>query len=47
MVGSKHVGVYNASMADGSVRFFSRMMPRETLKAMITRDGGELIQSRE
>ncbi|MFM7318779.1 MAG: DUF1559 domain-containing protein, partial [bacterium] len=31
MVGSKHVGGYNASMADGSVRFFSRMMPRETL----------------
>lgn len=43
MIGSKHPGGYNAAMADGSVRFFLRTLDREVLKALITSQGGEVL----
>jgi prepilin-type processing-associated H-X9-DG protein len=48
-MGSKHPGGFNASMADGSVRFI-RSAPAdpirpEVLKALVTRDGGERVAS--
>jgi prepilin-type processing-associated H-X9-DG protein len=46
-MGSKHPGGFNASMADGSVRFI-RSSPADpispqVLKALVTRDGGERV----
>lgn len=34
---------FQACMADGSVRFFSRKLDEKTLRALITRSGGEVI----
>ena len=35
---------FNALICDGSVRFIKKDIAKETLKAMITRDGGEVVQ---
>ncbi len=42
-VGSKHPGGENALMADGAVRFLKTDMDPITLEAMITRNGGEVV----
>ena len=46
-MGSKHPGVFNMAMADGSVRFFRTSGPSadspETLKALVTRNGRERV----
>jgi prepilin-type processing-associated H-X9-DG protein len=34
---------FNVAFADGSVRFFDQNIPEATLKAMITRNGGEMF----
>ncbi len=39
-----YAGSFNAAFADGSVRFFKKTLPAETLKAYLTRNGGEVIQ---
>ncbi|WP_083712634.1 DUF1559 domain-containing protein [Paludisphaera borealis] len=41
--GSKHPGGFNALFVDGSVRFMNRATDAKTLKALITRNGGEAI----
>lgn len=43
-IGSPYPGGANVAMADGSVRFMSNSVLEETLKAMITRNGGEVVQ---
>jgi len=42
-MGSKHPGGLNASMADGSVHFIKRSISPQVLNAMVTRNGGEVI----
>lgn len=42
-MGSKHPGGFNASMADGSVRFFKNSMSPRLLKGLATRNGGETV----
>lgn len=42
-IGSPFPGGANVAMADGSVRFMSDQILEETLKAMITKAGGEVI----
>ena len=44
--GSYHPGGFNAAMLDGSVRFLKNSIRPETLRALITRDGGEVIDPR-
>jgi prepilin-type processing-associated H-X9-DG protein len=41
--GSPHPGGFNASMADGSVRFFKTTIDVKVLRSLITRAGGEVI----
>ncbi|WP_165251037.1 DUF1559 domain-containing protein [Paludisphaera soli] len=41
--GSRHPGGFNALFADGSVHFLKRTINALTLKALITRDGGEVV----
>ena len=41
--GSPHPGGFNASMADGSVRFFKNTIDLKVFRALITRAGGEVI----
>jgi prepilin-type processing-associated H-X9-DG protein len=41
--GSNHPGGFNASMADGSVRFFKMSINLNVFRALITRGGGEVI----
>jgi prepilin-type processing-associated H-X9-DG protein len=41
--GSAHPGGFNASMADGSVRFFKNNIARQLFRALITRNAGEVI----
>ena len=36
---------FNALIADGSVRYISAVIDLEILKALLTRDGGEIIDS--
>jgi len=42
-MGSKHPGGFNASMSDGSVRFFLSSINPRVLRAMVTRNGNETI----
>jgi prepilin-type processing-associated H-X9-DG protein len=42
-MGSKHPGGFNASMADGSVRFFKSSISPLVIKALVTRNGGEVL----
>ena len=43
-MGSKHPGGWNVVMADGSVRFFrSAQVNEQLLKALVTRDGNEVV----
>jgi prepilin-type processing-associated H-X9-DG protein len=43
-IGSPYPGGANVAMADGSVRFMSDSVLEATLRAMATRNGGEVIQ---
>ncbi|MGC8642029.1 MAG: DUF1559 domain-containing protein [Isosphaeraceae bacterium] len=43
--GSAHPGGFNAAFADGSVRFIKLSINPTTLRALITRAGGEVISS--
>ena len=38
-----HTGGANCTLADGSVRFFSNNTPPQTLRALATKDGGEVV----
>jgi prepilin-type processing-associated H-X9-DG protein len=42
-VGSFHPGGANTALFDGSVRFLSNSIPKETLKALGTCNGGERV----
>jgi prepilin-type processing-associated H-X9-DG protein len=42
-MGSKHPGGFNATMADGSVRFFKTSISSQVLKALVTRNGDEPV----
>ena len=42
---SLHPGGFNAAFADGSVRFIKRSISPIVFKALITRNGGEVIQA--
>ena len=42
-LGGFYANGYNVALADGSVRFMSATVPEATLRAMITRSGGEVI----
>ncbi len=41
--GSPHPGGFNASMADGAVRFFKKSINLNVFRALITRNAGEVI----
>ena len=43
--GSSHPGGFNCGLADGSVRFFKNSISVIVFKALITRNGGEVISS--
>ncbi len=43
--GSFHTGGFAAAMLDGSVRFLKNSIRPETFRALITRDGGEVIDA--
>ena len=43
LIGSGHTGGVNALFADGSVRFLLGTVAQDTLKALITRGGGETV----
>ncbi len=42
-IGSPHVGGFNVSLADGSVRFVSQNIDQNVLEALATRAGGEVV----
>jgi prepilin-type processing-associated H-X9-DG protein len=44
-VGGLHPDGFNAAFADGSVRFLRKAIKEETLRALITRNGGEVINA--
>ena len=44
-IGSKHPGGYNALLGSGSVAFLRTTLDPQTLKALITRNGGEIISA--
>jgi prepilin-type processing-associated H-X9-DG protein len=43
--GSAHPGGFNATFADGSVRFIKASVPLEVLRSLITRSGPEVVRS--
>ena len=43
-ISSHHPGGAQVAMADGSVRFFSDIVDEETLKSMVTINGGEVVE---
>jgi prepilin-type processing-associated H-X9-DG protein len=45
--GNLHAGGFNAAFADGSVRFLEANCSERTLRALITRNGGEQIELEE
>lgn len=45
-LGSKHPGGFDAAFADGSIRFLTSKVPVETLKAIVTKAGGEVVNPR-
>ena len=44
-IGSGHPGGFNAAFADGSVRFLKQTIAPAVLKALSTRNGGEILNS--
>ncbi len=42
-LGSKHPGGFDAAFADGSIHFLTSKVPVQTLKALITKAGGEEV----
>jgi prepilin-type processing-associated H-X9-DG protein len=44
-VGSRHPGGYNAAFGDGSVRFIKQTIDEAVLRALFTRNGGEVISA--
>ncbi len=42
--GSKHPGGFNASMADGSIRFIKMSVAKQVFRALVTRNGGEVAE---
>jgi prepilin-type processing-associated H-X9-DG protein len=42
-LGSRHPGGFNVSMTDGSVRFIKQTISFSVLRALLTRNGGEVI----
>jgi hypothetical protein len=46
-LGGLFEGGFNAAFADGAVRFFSKSMAEQTLRAYITRNGGEVIREED
>jgi prepilin-type processing-associated H-X9-DG protein len=43
--GSSHPGGFNCGFADGSVRFIKNSISAVVFKALITRNGGEVINA--
>ena len=43
-LGGHFPGGFNAAFMDGSVRFLHQTMSEKTLKALITRNGGEVVR---
>jgi prepilin-type processing-associated H-X9-DG protein len=43
-IGSKHPGVFNALFADGAARVITNSVDLDTLRKLITRDGGEVVE---
>ena len=43
LLGGMFVGGFNAAFADGSVRFLKDSIDPKTLRAIITRNGGERV----
>jgi hypothetical protein len=43
-LGGLYTNGYHAAMCDGSVRYFGNTMPEKNLRALITKDGGEVVK---
>jgi|SRR5579864_1127393 len=43
--GSRHAGGFNVVLADGTARFLRWSLPAETLRSLVTKDGGEVVES--
>ena len=47
LAGSNHPGGFNAMFLDGSVRFLKVSIAADVFKALLTRNGGEIIQAND